>query len=91
MRKDRLKKRVSKNAAIMMAAMLDCLAEQIFREASKVATDNKKKRIWIEHIDHVIQGNAALQKAYSEAIINAGEMLEDEDENQKEDVDDILE
>lgn len=56
-----------------MTAILESLTQQIFREAADVATDNKKKRIAIEHIDQAIQDNAALQKAYADAVISAGE------------------
>ena len=72
MRKDRLNQRIQKKAAIMMAGVIQYIAEEIFESAGSIAEQKHKKRITNRHLALAIANDPELNKCMPNAIIYQG-------------------
>ena len=75
LRRDRLNARVSRQSAVMMAAILEWFAHELFELAGSVALAKKKKRLVNRHFQLAIQGDDQLSKMFAGSIIYQGGVL----------------
>ena len=72
MRRDRLNERIGKPATVVMAAVIDYLAQEILEVAGDVALKAGKKRIIPRHVKLALSNDEELQKVCANCVIHEG-------------------